>query len=252
MKKAALLLLLQLFCMLAKGQDYQTGMEAISPPERSPFSWHARVGVMVNNADVPAKLYLKDDSSKYQMINLGVMTTTELSFNLDLLRRKAITLGLQISAMVAQPGLHVTSRFDDYLVGVTDLGIAKGTIWMAYNASGDPWTMFSVPYHGQGESLIGITGLFAETRDIPGAKPGNDTLDLKLVNGNTCRAIGAYIGWNRRLGQSGWVFGIHASILWRLKDNYLINFETNDSSRYTSGTLPFEPRMITGGFGYHF
>ena len=87
---------------------------------------------------------------------------------------------------------------------------------------------------------------------IKGNPPGNDTLDLKTINGNTCRTLGAYIGWNTRLGQSGWVFGIHASVMWRLKNNYLINFETNDASRFTSGTMPFEPRMILGGFGYHF
>jgi len=252
MKKLFLLLYLLFLQIAAIGQDYQTGMEAISPPERSPFSLHARVGVMVNNPDLPAKLYAKGDSSDYKMLNLGVMTIPEVSLNIDLYRHKAITIGVQLTAIVAQPGIHVTSRFDDYLAGVTDLGIAKGTVWMAYNASGDPWTMFSVPYHGQGESVIGITGLFAESRDIAGAPPGNDTLDLKQINGNTCRAIGAYVGWNWRLSQSGWVFGIHGSILWRLQDNYLINFETNETSAYTSGTLPFEPRMITGGFGYHF
>lgn len=250
--KKRILLLLFLPVRIALGQDYQTGMEAISPPERSPFSLHARVGVMVNNPDVPAKLYLKGDSSQYKMMNLGVMTASEVFFNIDLVRHKAITIGMQVGAVIAQPGIHVTSRFDDYLAGVTDLGMAKGTIWLAYNASGDPWTMFSVPYHGQGESVIGITGIIAETRDIQGNPPGNDTLDFKLINGNTCRSVGAYLGYNRRLGQSGWVFGIHASILWNLPNNYLINFETNDASRYTSGTMPFEPRMITGGFGYHF
>ena len=91
-----------------------------------------------------------------------------------------------------------------------------------------------------------------ETRDIKGAPPGNDTLDLKMINGNTCRAIGFHMGWNWRLGQSPWVFGVSGSIMWKLRKNYLINFETNETSKYTSGTMPFEPRLITAGFGYHF
>lgn len=252
MKKLTFLLFCLLTAAFVSGQDYQTGMDAISPPERSPFSFHFRVGALSNNQDRSAKLYDRTDSTKYKMVNTGVMTAPELSFNIDLVRYRAMTFGVQLSAIVAQPGLHVTSRFDDYLVGVTDLYMAKGTVWFAFNASGDAYTMFSVPYHGQGEAVIGITGAIMETRDIKGARPGNDTLDLKLINGNTSRAIGFNIGWNWRLGQSAWVFGVSGSIMWKLRKNYLINYETNDSSPYTSGTMPFEPRLITGGFGYHF
>ncbi|MFM9026664.1 MAG: hypothetical protein ACKOQ6_01540, partial [Bacteroidota bacterium] len=88
--------------------------------------------------------------------------------------------------------------------------------------------------------------------DVLPTKEATDSLGITELNGNTCRALGVYIGWNWRLGQSGWVFGISGSVMWEWRKNYLINFETTDEAKFTSGTLPFAPRQITGGFGYHF
>lgn len=224
----------------------------ITPPERSPVSLHARFGLLTNNPDLALKLYDKQDSMNYRTINTGYMAAPELSLNIDIVRYRAIVFGAQLAAVVAQPGLHVKGENTDYLAGLTDLYMAKGTLWLAINTSGDPYSLFSLPYHGQGESVIGITGAFVETKDVTPTQQASDSLGITQLNGNTSRAVGVYFGWNWRLGQSGWVFGISGSLMWQLEKNYLINFETTDEAKYTSGTLPFAPRLITGGFGYHF
>ena len=238
------------FIFLSCKKSFAQGI--ITPPERSPFSLHARFGLLTNNPDLALKLYNKQDSSNYRTINTGYMAAPELSLNIDLIRYRAIVFGAQITALVAQPELRVKGENCDYLAGLTDLYMAKGTLWLAINTSGDPYTMFSLPYHGQGESVIGITGAFVETKDIKPTKPAADSLGITELNGNTSRAVGVYFGWNWRLGQSGWVFGISGSLMWQLHNNYLINFETTTEAKYTSGTLPFAPQLITGGFGYHF
>jgi hypothetical protein len=245
-----------LFCLLSffilSLGKYASGQGIITPPERSPVSFHARFGLLTNNPDLALKLYDKRDSMNYRTINTGYMAAPEVSLNFDLVRYRAIVFGAQISAIVAQPGLHVKGENTDYLAGLTDLYMAKGTLWLAINTSGDPYSLFSLPYHGQGESVVGITGAFLETKDIKPTQQATDSLGITELNGNTSRAVGVYFGWNWRLGQSGWVFGINGSLMWQMKKNYLINFETTDEAKYTSGTLPFAPRLITGGFGYHF
>ncbi len=226
--------------------------QSITPGARNPFSFQARFGLLTNNPDLGAKLYNKIDTTLYREINTGYMAAPELDLNIDLVRYKAMCIGVQLSAIVAQPGLHVKGGETEYLAGVTDLYMAKGTLWFSFNSSGDPYSLFSLPYHGQGESIIGFTGAFSETNDIQPAYPATDSLGITNINGNTCRSIGFLFGWNWRLGQSSWVFGISGSLMWSLDDNYLINFETSEEAPYKPATLEFAPRLITGGLGYHF
>jgi hypothetical protein len=232
---------------------FAQGLGMITPPERSRFSMHARFGLLTNNPDLMATLYQKSDTTIFRTITTGAMAAPELILNFDIVRYRAMNIGLQVSAIAAQPGLHVKDgNGGDYLAGITDLYMAKGTLWFSFNTSGEPYSLFSMPYHGQGESVIGFTGMFAETMDIAPTKAASDSLGITNINGNTCRAIGVQLGWNWRLGQSGWVFGIHGSLMWELDKNYLINFETSEEAGYKAATLPFAPRLITGGFGYHF
>lgn len=239
-----------LFLFLALGITARA--QRITVSARSPISISARFGLLTNNPDLSAKLYLKSDTTQFREINTGYMAAPELDLNIDLVRYKALNIGILLSAIVAQPGLHVKGSGTDYLAGVTDLYMAKGTLWFSFNSSGDPYSLFSLPYHGQGESVIGITGAFSETRDIKPAYPATDSLGLVNINGNTCRSVGVVFGWNWRIGQSGWVFGVSGSLMWSFKDNYLINFETDEEGAYRPATMPFAPRLITGGFGYHF
>lgn len=227
-------------------------MGQVSPRERNPFSIHARFGVLSNNPDLALKMYSKSDTTVYRTINTGYMAAPELSLNLDLLRYRAIVLGMQVSAMVTQPGLHVEGGPVEYMAGYTEQYMARATLWLSINTSGEPYSLFSLPYHGQGESVIGFTAAVMELKDIEPTTQAKDSLGITRINGNTCRAIGVNFGWNWRIGQSGWVLGMSGCLMWAIKDNYLINFETTDEAPFTSGTLPFAPRLITGGIGYHF
>lgn len=249
MKKGLSLLVISLFGMAICTVNAQG---IITPPERSPFSLNARFGLLTNNPDLAVKMYDKQDSTILRTLNTGYMAAPELSLNIDMIRYKALVVGIQLTALVAQPGLHVKGDNVDYLAGLTDLYMAKGTLWLSLNTSGDPYSLFSLPYHGQGESVIGFTGAIMETKDVLPTAQAADSLGITQLNGNTCRALGVSFGWNWRLGQSGWVFGINGSLMWNWDKNYLINFETTDEAKYTSGTLPFAPRLVTGGFGYHF
>ncbi|MFM9051625.1 MAG: hypothetical protein ACKOKF_04790, partial [Bacteroidota bacterium] len=227
--KKRLFVCLTLFTLLRLADSSAQGI--ITPPERSPFSLHARFGLLTNNPDLAVKLYDKRDSANYRTLNTGYMAAPELSLNIDIVRYRAMVFGAQLTAVMAQPGLHVKGDGVDYLAGLTDLYMAKGTLWFSFNTSGDPYSLFSLPYHSQGESVIGITGAFLETKDVLPTKEATDSLGITELNGNTCRALGVYIGWNWRLGQSGWVFGISGSVMWEWRKNYLINFETTDEAK---------------------
>ena len=85
-----------------------------------------------------------------------------------------------------------------------------GYAFFALNSSGDPYNLFSLPSHLQGESVIGIT-----RRSDPDERSDTDATCGRFARHQQdqrelSRAFGVYIGWNWRLWDSS---GCSASML---------------------------------------
>ena len=74
---------------------------------------------------------------------------------------------------------------------------------------------------------------------------------ISKINASLSRAFGVYIGWNWRLWDSSWVFGINASLMWETGGKN-VEIETSEKSFYRPGTMKFAPRMASAGWGITF
>ena len=122
---------------------------------------------------------------------------------------------------------------------------------LSFNGT-DPYTMFQMPYHSQNEAVLGVTLMGMRSEDVAVTEMAKDSIGISEIKGGIAKAAGIYFGLNWRIGESGWVFGVSASLMWHYDRNHWINIKTDESSAYTPGYIDMAPRFAQAGFGYHF
>ena len=61
------------------------------------------------------------------------------------------------------------------------------TLFFALNSSGDPYNLFSLPSHSQGESVIGITGAVIQMNEVTPTQRAVDSLGISKINASLPR-----------------------------------------------------------------
>lgn len=224
----------------------------VSLPERNPLKLTVRGGAMSNNGDLAAQLKMKSDGELGYTVDMYYAAIGDAELSIDLLHFRGAGLGLQVSGMFARPELKSTDTYgNSQRVALTEIQIARATLSFTFNGS-DPYTMFELPYHSSKEAVLGVSAMVMRTQNTTLTSFATDTLGIESINGDWCSALGLNFGWNWRLGESGWVFGISGDVMFVINKSHLVDVKTKETSLYTSDRLDFAPRIITAGFGYHF
>lgn len=242
-KKSLFIALFSLSTVLVQAQ--------VSLPERNPFKFTVRGGAMSNNGDLAAILRSKTVMDQNFKINLNYAAIGEAELSADVIRFRGAGLGLQASVLYAQPEVRAEYKGKFERVALTQLQIIRMSLTVSFNGS-DPYTMFELPYHSNKEAVLGVTGMIIRTDQTQMTPFAKDSLKIKSLTGEYCQAMGVTFGWNWRLGESGWVFGLNGAVMFVINKSYLYKVETEADGEYTSDKLLFAPRFITAGFGYHF
>jgi hypothetical protein len=223
----------------------------VSLPERNPFKLTFRGGGLSNNNDQAAQLKSKLEDALPITVNTDYAAIGEVELSADLIRFRGAALNLQVSGLYARPEFKSTGADGIHRVGLTQLEIARANLVIAFNGS-DPYTMFELPYHSNKEACIGITGMIIRTEKTTLTPYAKDSLGIKSIHGEYSQALGVTLGWNWRLGESGFVMGISGALMFVINKSHLVTVETEDTSSFSSGVLDFAPRVLTAGIGYHF
>lgn len=206
---------------------------------------------MSNNGDQAAILRSKSVMDQNFKVNLNFAAIGEAELSADVIRFRGAGLGIQAAVLYAQP--EVTAEFKGKMerIALTQLQMIRMNLTISFNGS-DPYTMFELPYHSNKEAVLGISGMIIRTDQTRMTAFAKDSLQIKSLTGEYCQAMGVTFGWNWRLGESGWVFGLNGAVMFVINKSYLYKVETEADGQYTSDKLLFAPRFITAGFGYHF
>lgn len=225
--------------------------QRVSLPERNPFKLTFRGGAMSNNGDLSAMLNSKTILDDHYKINLNYAAIGEAELAVDLFRFRGAGIGMQASVMYAHPELRAEHKGKFERIALTQLQIVRMNLSVSFNGS-DPYTMFELPYHSNKEAVLGVAGMIIRTDQTQLTPYAKDSLRIKSLKGDYCQALGVTFGWNWRLGESGWVFGLNGAVMFVINKSYLYKVETEADGDYTSDKLLFAPRILTAGFGYHF
>ena len=226
-------------------------LSQVSLPERNPFKLSVRGGALSNNNDLAAELKSKTNSEVVYTVNTDYAAIGEVELAADIIRLRGACIGMQVSGMYAHPELKAKGPDGSNRVGLTHLGILRANLTVSFNGS-DPYTMFELPYHSNKEAVLGITGMIMRTEQTELTSYATNELGIRKIHGEYCQALGVTFGWNWRLGESGWVIGINAAVMFVINKSHLVEVTTESDSPYTSGLLDFAPRVATAGIGYHF
>ncbi|HPD53338.1 MAG: hypothetical protein KBA16_02515 [Bacteroidia bacterium] len=238
--------ILVVLLLTALSASAQLGMRT-----RNPFYLYPRFGVIGNNPDMAAVLKQKLDPTKQRTLDVEYSAAPSLHLGCDIIRLRGAVIGLQATGLYAQPEMLVGGEREKWRAGLGEMYMGQATLFFALNSSGDPYNLFSLPSHSQGESVIGITGAVIQMNEVTPTQRAVDSLGISKINASLSRAFGVYIGWNWRLWDSSWVFGINASLMWETGGKH-VEIETSEKSFYRPGTMKFAPRMASAGLGYHF
>lgn len=221
--------------------------------ERTRWTWMAKGGAMANNPDNMAQLWMKDNlfGDGGWMVKPYYAALPELQVSFDAVKLRGAIIGLSLSGMYSETELNASSRDQKFLLGLMPTEMLRGTLTLSFNGS-DRYTMFEMPYHSQNEAVLGVTAIGMRSEDAPVSARGRDSLGVTSIKGGISKAAGIYFGLNWRIGQSGWVFGVSASLMWNVDGNHWATVKTDDSSVYTSGYIDMAPRIAQAGLGYHF
>ncbi|MBP6334436.1 MAG: hypothetical protein KA444_03110 [Bacteroidia bacterium] len=223
----------------------------VSVPERSPIFFGVRGGMISNNGDLAAQIRLKTDYDHTWAVNTYYAAAAEAVLGIDVVRLRTTDIVLHISALAAEPELRAKRESGDYRVANSQLGIARAAITFSFN--NDNYKMFGMPWHTNHEAILGITGSFMYSTNIELSNFAKDTLGIESIKGDEAvKSLGVTFGWNWRIADSGWVIGLHGSILWFADDKPLLTIETGEASLYNSDKLTMAPRILQAGIGYHF
>ena len=224
----------------------------VSPPERSPLTIFTRFGLLGSNPDSKVRLFKKDNKSDRWSVRPEYAAAPEFGFSLDLVRFRQATIGCQFSALYAQQELIATDSVDEFRVGLPPVGMIRGSFTLAFGGS-EPYTMFALPYHSYNEVVIGVSGGLIQTIDTKPTKMATDSLGItNIKGGNLVQTLGFFLGFNWRLGESGWVMGVCGSMMWTPEKKQLLSVETGEASLFNTGNLIFDPRTAQFTVGYHF
>lgn len=223
----------------------------VSLPDRNPFKLTVRGGAMSNNGDLSAMLNSKTVLDDHYKVNLNYAAIGEAELAVDLFRFRGAGIGMSASVMYAQPELRSERKGKFERLALTQMQIIRMNITFSFNGS-DPYTMFELPYHSSKEAVLGVTGMIIRTDQTKLTPFATDSLKITKMTGDYCQAMGVTFGWNWRLGESGWVFGLNGAVMFVINKSYLYKVETDADGEYTSDKIAFAPRLITAGFGYHF
>jgi hypothetical protein len=231
---------------------FVTGIQAqVSLPERNPLKFTVRGGAMSNNGDQAAILRSRTVQDQNFKVNLNYAAIGEAELSADILRFRGAGIGLQAAVLYARPEIQAEYKGKFDRVALTELQMIRMSLTVSFNGS-DPYTMFELPYHSNKEAVLGVTGMIIRTDQTQMTPFAKDSLKIKSLTGEYCQAMGVTFGWNWRLGESGWVFGLNGAVMFVINKSYLYKVETEADGQYESDKLLFAPRFITAGFGYHF
>ncbi len=223
----------------------------VTIPERSPFSFTVRGGMISNNGDLAAQIRLKTDYHSTWAVNTYYAAAGEAVLGIDVFRLRTTDIVLHLSALGAEPELRAKSPTGDYKVADSQLGLARAAITFSFNS--DNYKMFGMPWHTNHEAILGITGSFMYATNIELSSFAKDTLGISAIKGDQpVKSLGVTFGWNWRIADSGWVFGLNGSILWFADAKPLLEIETGEASLYNPDHLTLAPRILEAGIGYHF
>ena len=221
--------------------------------ERTRWTWAAKYGVLANNPDYEAQMWLKDNifGNGGWFVKPYYSAMPELSVSFDAVRMRGAVLGLQVAGSYMESELNAKSQDSKFRMGITPTQMLSGTLTLSFNGT-DPYTMFQMPYHSQNEAVLGVTWMGMRSEDVAGTQAVKDTLGVSEINGGMAKAAGIIFGLDWRIGESGWVLGVSACLMWHYDRNHWINIKTDESSPYTPGYIDMAPRIAQAGFGYHF
>ncbi len=244
----------QIYCLLIFSFfiiQSENSMAQVTIPERSPIAFTVRGGLISNNGDLAAQIRMKTDYDNTWAVNTYYATAAEAVLGIDMIRMRTTDIVLHISALGAEPELRAKSPTGDHKVADSQLGIARASITFSFN--NDNYKMFGMPWHTNHEAILGITGSFMYSTNFELSNFAKDTLGITNIKGDQAvKSLGITFGWNWRILDSGWVFGLNGSILWFADENPLMRFETGEASLYNPAKLTFAPRILQAGLGYHF
>lgn len=223
----------------------------VSLPERNPFKLTVRGGAMSNNGDLSAVLRKKANWDDNYKLNINYTAIGEVELSADLLKFRGSGIGMSASVMYGQPEIRAEYKGKFERVALTQLQIVRMNLFLSFNGT-DPYTMFELPYHSNKEAVLGVTGMIIRTDQTEMTPFAKDSLGLKDLQERYCQALGVTFGWNWRLGESGWVFGLNGAVMFVINKSYMYKMETEADGPLTSDNMLFAPRLITAGFGYHF
>lgn len=221
--------------------------------ERTRWTWTAKYGVLANNPDYEAQMWLKDNvfGNGGWFVKPYYSAMPEVAVCFDAVRMRGAVLGLQVAGSYMESELNAKSENSKFRLGITPTQMLRGTLTLSFNGT-DPYTMFQMPYHSQNEAVLGVTFMGMRSEDVAVSTEARDSIGISEIKGGIAKAAGIYFGLNWRIGESGWVFGVSASLMWHYDRNHWINIKTDESSSYTPGYIDMAPRFAQAGFGYHF
>ncbi|MBL0104792.1 MAG: hypothetical protein IPP51_14150 [Bacteroidetes bacterium] len=207
----------------------------VSLPERNPCKLSFRAGAMSNNGDNAANLRLRTSGDVMYTINLDYAAVGEAELVTDLLHFRGAGMSLQTAALYARPEFKVSGSLPtnagDHRVGLTQLEMVRAALVFTFNGT-DPYVMFELPYHSNHEAVLGICGMIARTEKTTMTSYATDSLGITSIKGDFCQALGVTFGWNWRIGDSGWVFGLNGEVMFVVNKSHLVTFETDENSIY--------------------
>lgn len=246
--KGRLIILLALFGMMSIQSFAQ-----VTWRERTRWTWVAKYGVLANNPDYEAQMWLKDNifGNGGWFVKPYYSAMPELSVSFDAVRMRGAVLGLQVAGSYMETELNAKSENSKFRLGITPTQMLRGTLTLSFNGT-DPYTMFQMPYHSQNEAVLGITFMGMRSEDMAVTQQAKDSIGISEIKGGIAQAAGIYFGLNWRLGESGWVLGVSACLMWHYDRAHWMSFKTDESSAYTPGYIDMAPRIAQAGIGYHF
>lgn len=223
----------------------------ITMSERSPVFFGIRGGMISNNGDLASQIRLKNEYDNAWSLNTYYASAAEAVLSFDMIRLRTTDIVLHLSALVSEPELRAKNKSADYKVAASQFGMARASLTFSFNS--DNYKMFSMPWHSNHEAVLGITGAFMYATNFELSNFAKDTLGLSEIKGEEAvKALGVTFGWNWRIASSGWVIGLHGSMLWFADDKPLLEFRTGEASLYEPDKFTLAPRILQAGIGYHF
>jgi hypothetical protein len=227
----------------------------VSLPERNPCKFSIRGGAMSNNGDQAANLRLKSTTDVMYTINLDYAAVGEAELVVDILHFRGAGMSFQAAGLYARPEFKASGSLPinsgSHRVGLTQLEMVRAALVFTFNGT-DPYVMFELPYHSNHEAVLGISGIIARTEKTTLTPYATDSLGITSIHGEYAQALGVTFGWNWRIGESGWVFGLNGEVMFVVNKSHLVTIDTGENSLYSFSKLEFAPRIITAGIGYHF